>query len=104
MRQRFSLVQSKITQRIFLLFVLCALLPVCALAAITIWQMSAKVQEQSVAALRRQCKDAGMTIIESLALLQTELHAAARAASNGEQPAPLHNMHCPWARSQASPT
>ncbi|MEZ4483852.1 MAG: HD domain-containing protein [Syntrophotaleaceae bacterium] len=98
MHMRFSYLRSKLARRIFLLFVLCALLPVCALALVTVWQMSNKVQQQSVAALRRQSKDVGMTTIQSLALLQTELRAAARDAHNGQAPAPPAQYALPMGR------
>ncbi len=85
MQQDTSFIRSKLARRIFLLFVLCALLPVCALATVTMWQISSKIRQQNIDTLRRQSKDVGMTIFEGLALLQSQLHSAAITASSGNK-------------------
>lgn len=88
MQQPTSFIRSKLARRIFLLFVCCALLPVCALATVTVWQIASKIHQQNIDTLRRESKDIGMTIYEGLALLQSQLHSAATAISGGKPTLP----------------
>lgn len=87
MHKSSSIIRSKLARRIFLLFVLCALLPVCALATVAAWQISSRIHQQSIDALRRQSKDVGMTIFSGLTLLQSQLQSAAITAGSVGKPA-----------------
>lgn len=68
-------IHSVVARRIFGLFVICALLPVCALALFSLAQVTATVKEESLNQLHHASKNAGMTIIEVLYLLETELRS-----------------------------
>src|SRR5688500_9984981 len=65
--------RSRVAQRIFLLFILCALLPVTALAVISYVQETGHLQEQSERRLRYSTKAAAVSIYERLVLLEAEL-------------------------------
>jgi len=62
----------------FSLFVACALLPVCALAAISLWQVTDNSRTESLNLLKHTSKNIGMTINEILYMLQDEMESLAR--------------------------
>lgn len=68
-----SFLHSKVARRIFALFVLCALLPLSALAYIAYSQVTTQLQRQADQRLHQENKAAGMTIFERLLLLETDL-------------------------------
>ncbi len=68
-----SFLQSKVSRRIFLLFVLCALVPLSVLAVIVFRQVTTQLQHQAERRLHQENKVAGMTIVERLLLLETDL-------------------------------
>lgn len=73
MKRVFSFIHSKVARRIFVLFVICALLPVCILALVSLQRVSARLEMDSQERLRRAAKSAGMAIFGGLNLLQAEL-------------------------------
>lgn len=75
MKNVFSFIKSRVARRIFVLFVICALLPVCVLALLSLQKVSARLEEDSHERLRQAGKNAGMTILKGLALLQDELES-----------------------------
>ena len=60
-------------RRIFLLFVLCALLPVSLLAVLSFSHVTKQLEGQAFRRLHHECKAAGLTIIERLFFLETDL-------------------------------
>lgn len=70
-----NFIHSVVARRIFGLFVICALLPVGALALFSLKQVTATVKEESRTQLHHASKNAGMTIMEVLYLLETELRS-----------------------------
>jgi hypothetical protein len=64
---------SRVARRIFFLFVVCALLPVCVLSLLSIRNVSSRLEQDGQERLRQVSKNAGMSILENLALLQNEL-------------------------------
>ena len=68
-----SFLYSKVARRIFILFVLCALLPLSALAYIAYSQVTTQLQRQADQRLHQENKVAGMTVFERLLVLETDL-------------------------------
>jgi len=74
---------SKVARRIFLLFVLCALLPIGVLAIISFGHVTQQLTEQSQRQLRQASKAQGMSIIEHLRFLETEMKLMASNLPGG---------------------
>jgi PAS domain S-box-containing protein len=72
-----SFLRSKVARRIFALFVLCALLPLSALAYISFSQVTKQLKHQADQRLHQANKAAGMAIIERLLLLESNLKIVA---------------------------
>lgn len=83
MTTRTSLLRSVFARRIYSLFVLCALLPICLLAAISLVQVSRASRTDGMERLRHSGKNAGMTIMEALFLLEVELRSVAQTIDRG---------------------
>ncbi len=94
MNDKLSILHSVVGRRIYGLFVVCALLPVCALAAISLLQVAGTAKTESRNRLHHASKNAGMTIMEILFLLQTELTSYAREIS-GVTPGQLRELASP---------
>jgi putative nucleotidyltransferase with HDIG domain len=62
-----------VARRMLALFILCALLPVGALALLSLLEMSGKLEEQTEQRLRHAAKNVGMEILDGLAFLSSEL-------------------------------
>ncbi|MBW4057123.1 MAG: HD domain-containing protein [Proteobacteria bacterium] len=75
MKRVLSFIHSKVARRIFVLFVICALLPVCVLALLLMQRVSARLESDSHEHLRQVAKNSGMAIFSGLNLLQAELES-----------------------------
>jgi signal transduction histidine kinase len=64
---------SKVARRIFLLFLICALLPLIALAVITSDAVDSQLSEQAIKRLNQNCKVKGLEIYNNLRALEAEL-------------------------------
>lgn len=82
-----TFLRSKVGRRIFVLFVLCALLPIAAVAIISFSQVTKQLQEQSLTRLHEAGKSLGMSIFERLALLETEMRMRASTIPSGAKDA-----------------
>ncbi|MEW6746339.1 MAG: HD domain-containing phosphohydrolase [Planctomycetota bacterium] len=80
----FRFLRSKVALRIFLLFVVCALLPMSALAYLAFTQVTSQLTEQADQRLHQACKSVGMTLFERLRYLEADLKLI--AASLGSAP------------------
>jgi signal transduction histidine kinase len=69
--------QSKVARRIFILFIVCAILPVSAVALISFGQVERQLRKQSEARLQRECKAMGVSVYERLLFLRAEIRAVA---------------------------
>jgi putative nucleotidyltransferase with HDIG domain len=69
--------KSKLGRRIIILFLCCALVPIVALAAISFRTVIKQLNEQSRRQLHQDTKAIGMSIIERLSFIETELRLAA---------------------------
>ena len=70
-----SFLLSKVARRVLLSFVLCALLPVGALAVLSLARVSDELRDASLRRLQHDCKERGMSIIERVNLLDAELRS-----------------------------
>jgi putative nucleotidyltransferase with HDIG domain len=69
--------RSKVARRIFVLFVLCALVPIAALAVISFTQVSGVLEQQGQQRLRQSAKATGVAIFERLVVLESQLRVLA---------------------------
>lgn len=82
MKKEFSLLRSVVARRIYGLFIICALLPVCALTVISLAQVSRTLKNESMDRLRHTSRNAGMAVIEGLHILETEVQSLAHMLSH----------------------
>ncbi|MGB3863939.1 MAG: HD domain-containing phosphohydrolase [Candidatus Aminicenantaceae bacterium] len=68
-----AFLRSKVARRIFVLFILCALLPITILAIITYSSMTKQLQQQTRRELQQTSKSMGMAIFERLVLIESEM-------------------------------
>jgi HD-GYP domain-containing protein (c-di-GMP phosphodiesterase class II) len=71
---RISVLRSKVARRMFLLFVLCALLPLGVLALLSFFEVRTHLNSLSERRLHQASKSAGMTIVERVSFLETDLN------------------------------
>ena len=74
---------SKVARRIFLLFLLCALIPLVILAVLTSNAVDAQLSEQAIKRLNQNCKVKGLEIYNNLRALEAELETF-RSSLSGE--------------------
>jgi putative nucleotidyltransferase with HDIG domain len=79
--------RSKVGRRIFVLFVLCALLPIAALAIVSFIQVTKQLREQSLARLQQANGAMVMSTLERLTLLETEMKMLAFTLPTGAKEA-----------------
>jgi putative nucleotidyltransferase with HDIG domain len=68
-----TFLHSKLARRIFWLFVLCALIPITVLAAVSLRNVTAQLEEQSRRQLHQLSRDEAMAIYERLNFLEADL-------------------------------
>lgn len=88
-----AFLRSKVARRIFVLFILCALLPITILAIITYSNMTKLLHQQSQRELQQTSKSIGMAIFERLVLIESEMQMISsnldlNVAGNGSQSVP----------------
>lgn len=83
MKRIFSYIHSRVARRIFVLFVVCALLPICVLALVSLQRVSARLEVDSHERLRQAAKSAGMAIYGGMNLLQAELEFMSIPSGDG---------------------
>lgn len=86
MRIERTFLHSKVARRVFFLFVLCALLPISALAILSFFQVAGKLQNQNRLELQQASKARGMTILERLETLDAEIQIIALGVERNEGP------------------
>jgi len=67
-----ALFRSRVARRIFVLFILCALIPLSVLAYISLSQVTRNLYSEANEKLREASKASGMTIVERMWLLETD--------------------------------
>ncbi len=73
LNENVKLLKSKVSHRIFLLFIICALIPIAGLATISLTQVTKQMSEQGRERLARESKSVGMHIYEHLHYIGSEL-------------------------------
>ena len=68
-----TFLRSKVARRIFFLFVICALIPIAALAILSFGWVTNQLKEQSQDRLHQASKNIGMGIMERLLAIQVEM-------------------------------
>ena len=68
-----SFFRSKVAQRIFFLFVLCALIPIFALFFISYTQVSTQLKDQNIRRLQNSAKTHGMSIFERFLFIESNM-------------------------------
>ena len=84
-KRQYGFLRSKVAWRVFLLFVLCALVPVSLLALLSFSQVTKELERQALRRLHNECKAAGLTIIERLFFLETDLEMVISGLQKGKQ-------------------
>ncbi len=82
MQIRSTFLRSKVARRIFVLFVVSALVPILTLAALSFRQVTTYFNEQTQKHLHQASKAVGMAIFERLLALEAELQMAAAYVKN----------------------
>ena len=72
-----TFLRSRVARRIFTLFVVCALLPIAALAILSFSQVTGQLYQQSRGRLRQATKAVGLSIYERLLFLEGEMRFVA---------------------------
>ena len=70
---RTNLLQTRVARRIFLLFFLCALMPIGALATLSYYHVARQLRDQGQQRLQQATKSVGMGMVERLSLVEAEL-------------------------------
>ena len=86
-----SLFRSKLGQRIFLMFVACALLPIAGLFILSYAQVNKQLYEQSHKRLKQSTKAHGLSIYERLLFLEEEMLLCV-AAMNAENSSDINKI------------
>ena len=73
MQTGISIFKSKVAKRIFLLFLVCAMLPIAILSYVSFTQVSSQLREQSLVRLQSLAKTHGLSILERFVFLETNL-------------------------------
>lgn len=74
-----SFLKSKVARRIFILFILCAMLPISGLAVLSYVQVSKELKTQSMEQLYNSAKVHGLGVYEKFMLLETNLNILSQA-------------------------
>ncbi len=64
---------------------LCALLPICVLGGLSLWQVSRKLENETYQAVRHASKNAGMSVLEVLSTAHSELRTTAQTQTLREK-------------------
>lgn len=83
MKLDWTFFRSKVARRIFTLFILCALLPITALAFISFGQVTDQLYEQSRRRLHQASKAVGLGIFERLLFLDAAMNTVASGLAMG---------------------
>lgn len=77
-----SFLRSKVARRIFIVFILCALVPISGLTILSYFQVSGELKTQSMEQLYNSAKVHGLSIYERFLLVETNLHILSAAINH----------------------
>ena len=83
MRFEIKSFRTRVARRIFILFVVCALVPVTTLAGVSYVHVRSQLMDQSTRRLREENKAVAVSIYERLLFLRSEMRTAATLVSSG---------------------
>lgn len=89
MKIEMEFLRSKVARRVFLLFVISALVPLSLLSALSFAQLDSLLTEQRYESIRQSNKGYGMALLDRLQLLETQLRWISRrilASRSGDAP------------------
>ena len=72
MQIEYSFLRSRVARRVFVLFILCALLPVGALSLVSLTGVTSQLTQQAERRVRQESKAMGMAVYQRLLLLEAE--------------------------------
>ena len=87
--------RSRVARRVLLLFVLCALVPVTVLAAVSYTHVRSQLERQSRARLAEVSKNAGMAVMERLLFLEGKLAVLASTVRERDGASGCHRLPTP---------
>ncbi|MBN1566461.1 MAG: HAMP domain-containing protein [Acidobacteria bacterium] len=85
-----AFLRNKVARQIFLMFVLCALVPLAAMTVISYVRVSRQLNRQTDERLREASKSSGMNIIERLSSLESSLDSLVVDPSDIKEPWPAN--------------
>ena len=91
MKSHLSFMKSRVANRIFYLFIICALLPIGLLAFISLDQLAEDQNKESFQKLHQVSKNIGMSILEGLSLIRAEMQIVALQAMRNCR---HHHLRC----------
>ncbi len=78
-----AFLRTRVARRIFMLFILCALVPISALTVLSYVQVSGQLKKQSMDRLQNAVKAHGMSVYERFLFLEAHLNMVASAVQSG---------------------
>jgi putative nucleotidyltransferase with HDIG domain len=90
MKTKSTFLTSRLARRILWLFILSALIPMTALAVISLRNVTAQLQEQTRLLLHQVSRDEAMSIIERMRFLEADLELAATSIRDVPGKSPAH--------------
>jgi HAMP domain-containing protein len=84
--------RSRVARRIFVLIVLCALLPISSFALLSFHQVTAQLERDARDRLAQDAKQVGMTVLERLLLLDSTLRMLDTALLQGDRTPALETL------------
>ena len=99
MQIEYACLRSRVARRVFVLFILCALLPVGALSLVSLTDVTSQLTQQAERRVRQESKAMGMSMYQRLLLLEAELlstiaqRRVGLAGQAGEVPAQVLSRH-----------
>lgn len=84
-------ISSRIGRRLFLLFILCALVPILLLASLTYFNVTDQLTEQAYRSLQVSAKNSGMFVFMNLMDLESEINLIIK--NSGQQNKELESQH-----------
>jgi len=85
LNQRLHIFTSRFARKIFFIFFLCALIPVCGLTVIAYHHVSQQLEDQFRTRLKRSVKSYSLFLFERFLILETEMTLAASHLSNSNR-------------------
>lgn len=92
-RAKILFIRSKVARRIFVLFILCALIPLSVLAYYSFSQVTSNLYSQAHRQLHQASKASGMAVFERLLMLETDLNMMGTSFQKGREEVLAYSVH-----------